>query len=215
MPKQKFTIKRTGEVVEIERNWLWRNIVVRLGDRQIGHFNSLGPLKQGQLLKTPIGDIHIQYKQTMLSGSGFEVWHDNNLLNGSLGDPAQHWRQGYQTAIFLGIFNIAIGAIALSSKDAFLASIGAGPYSLIFGIILLVLGLISWQRRSGTALGLAAFIFAADGALGVFFLMVAKVPPNAIGLGIRVAFVMLMGRGAGAAWNIEPEYEKVKNSEYA
>lgn len=221
MPKHTFTIRQTGEVVEIERNWLWRNIVVRLGDREIGHFNSLGPLKQGQLLKTPIGDIHIEYKQTMFSGSGFEVWHDNQLLSGSLNDPARHWRTGYKTAIGLGLFNIVVGGGAMLAPRSALTSMVAGPYALIFGIVLLILGLWSWQRRSGLALGLAAFIFGGDAVFSIFLLLRAGVLPNinttvlVVPLMVRIAFVVLMGRGASAAWDAEPEYEKVKNSEYA
>lgn len=158
MPKKVFTVKNTGQIVEIQYNWLWRNIVVRLGDRDIGHFKNMRPLKEGQLLKSPIGDIHVQYKQTMLTGSGFEVWHDNNALNGSLSDPVQYWRTGYKTALFLGLFNIVIGGITLLTKNSLLASIGAGPYSLVFGVVLLFLGLWSWRRRSGLELALAAFI---------------------------------------------------------
>ena len=134
VPKKVFTVKNTGQIVEIQYNWLWRNIVVRLGDRDIGHFKNMRPLKEGQLLKSPIGDIHVQYKQTMLTGSGFEVWHDNNALNGSLSDPVQYWRTGYKTALFLGLFNIVIGGITLLTKNSLLASIGAGPYSLVFGV---------------------------------------------------------------------------------
>jgi hypothetical protein len=213
VPKQSFTIKNTGQVVEIERNLFWRNIVVRLEGREIGKFKNLSPLKQGEFLKTPIGDIYIQYKQSLLTSGGFEVSYDNAPLIGSLNDPARHWRHGYQTALFLGVFNIAIGGIAISSKDSLLASIGAGPYSVVFGVVLLLLGLWSWRRHSGTALAFAAFIFAADGALGLFFLLKAGVSPNVFGLMVRAAFVLGMWGGAQAAWNIEPEEpEKAKNS---
>jgi hypothetical protein len=218
VPKKVFTIKNTGQTVEIQYNWLGRNVVVSLGDREIGRFKRIGSLKQGQLFKTPIGDIHIEHKQTMLSGSGYEVWYDNRLLSGSLSDPARHWRTGFKTAIGLGLFNIVIGGIAVLAPRSSVASMFPGPYPLIFGIVLLILGLWSWQRRSGIALGLAAFIFGGDAVLSIILLLRAGAIPNInmtvliVPLMVRAAFVMLMGRGAGAAWDLEPEHEKVKNS---
>jgi hypothetical protein len=214
VPKQTFTIKSTGQVVEVERNLFGRNIVVKLEGREIGRFKSLRALKEGEILKTPIGDIHMEYKQSQLGGSGLDVFYNNDLLSGSHSEPARLWRQGYQVALFLGVFNIVIGLIALSSKSTFLTALGAGPYSLIFGVVLVILGLWSRQLRSAVALGIAAFIFGADGALGLLMLMSAGVPPNVFGLMVRVGFVALMAMGANAAWGMEPEpeYEKVKNS---
>lgn len=221
MPKKVFTIKNTGQTVEIQYNWLGRNVVVRLGDREIGRFKTIGSLKRGHLFKTPIGDIHIEHKQTMLSGSGYEVWYDNQVLSGSFSDPIRHWRTGFKTAIGLGLFNILVGGGAMLAPRSGLTSVVAGPYALIFGIVLLILGLWSWQRRSGLALGLAAFIFGGDAVFSIFLLLRAGVLPNinmtvlVVPLMVRIAFVVLMGRGASAAWDAEPEYEKVKNSEYA
>lgn len=234
MAKKVFTIQNTGQIIVIEHNWRWRNIVVRLGDSEIGRFETLAPLKRRQLFKTKIGNIYIQYKQTLLYGSGFDVQYNNGLLTGSVNDPIQHWKTGVKTAIFLGLFNIVLGGIFPYTysfirpsgmeivsffavvDEAYQIMWTISLYSVFFGSLVIILGLISWWRRSSVELAIAPFIFFADAALSVLILAdeetVLYSNNMIVPLVVRAIIIVLMARGAIVAWKINQPHEKAKNS---
>jgi hypothetical protein len=209
MSRKTLIIKQTRQIVRIERKWPWSNVIITLEGREIGRFNSLKDLKEPQILKTPIGDISVELKPRL----GFEAWHNGEILEGSVSDPTQSWRVGYQIAIGLGVFNMLIGLLAMTSKSAFLTAMGASPYSFVFGVVLLFLGRWSLQRRSSIALWLATFLFGADGMLGFLFLLSAHVSPNIGGVLVRASFVFGMAQGAMAAAKLDAEEEVVPENE--
>lgn len=79
----------------------------------------------------------------------------------------------------------------------FLQALGIGFFSVIFGLVFLLLGFWA-QSGSQLALILAIAIFALDGILG--FVLVAMVggTPNISGLIARIFFIIPMVRGLSA-----------------
>jgi glucose dehydrogenase len=89
--------------------------------------------------------------------------------------------------------NLFLGLIAWLFQVEFLQDIGIGFYSIIFGLVFLVLGFFV-KRRSAVALILAIAIFALDALLG----LLAGGASYATGLVVRVILIIPMVQGVGA-----------------
>lgn len=112
-------------------------------------------------------------------------------------DAQKLFKSAYGVVFFIAGFNILLGFIALALKVEVLLEIGLGIFSIIWGIIFLVLGLFV-RQRSRVALGFALALFILDSLFILFAGMGQKGTPPIGGLFVRIFFTAAMIRGFGA-----------------
>jgi hypothetical protein len=98
---------------------------------------------------------------------------------------------------FIAGLNLLVGLAATILQIELLLNLGFGWYSIVFGLILVVLGFFV-SRRSVIALILAIVIFAVDALLGVSAVIAAGGRPAVGGFVFRAMLIYFMIRAVGS-----------------
>ncbi|MDX1995801.1 MAG: hypothetical protein SF029_25690 [bacterium] len=202
MPSVKYALE-AGTPKNLEISWErgYKNTTVTLDGHTVGAFTDLKDLKGGREFRLPDGSRLTVNLNQSLAGTELRVLRNGQAVAGAANDPVERWKAGYMMALFLGVFNIALGAIAEFGKVDFLLQLGVGVFSLAFGAALLLLGVIAWKAKSTIAQALAVLLFAADGILGVIFLMQmagSGSVPSPAGIIVRIFLLIPMVRAVSA-----------------
>lgn len=126
-----------------------------------------------------------------------QVLRNGQPLPGSASDPEARLKTAYGMVFFIAGLNIVLGLAAGIFQVEFLQSIGISFYSIIFGVVFLVLGYFV-QRRSAVALVIAIAVFALDGILGLVTAISQGYDPGAGGTIARIFLLIPMIQGVGA-----------------
>ncbi|MGC9396952.1 MAG: hypothetical protein ACP5J4_19070 [Anaerolineae bacterium] len=188
-----------GEPKRLELSWrgMYKDFTVKLDDEVVGELSGQKELKAERQFALPDGSsLSVQLVQKF-SGAELQVLHDGKPLLGSSSDPESRLRNAYGMVFFVAGLNIVLGLIATLFQIEFLQSIGIGFFSIIFGLVFLVLGFLV-RKSSMIALILTIGIFALDGILGVVFSVMAGVAPGVSGLLARVFMIIPMIQGIPA-----------------
>lgn len=112
-------------------------------------------------------------------------------------EAEKHLSGAVSAIFFIAGVSIAVGLIALAGVE-FLQRFGAGGYSILSGIVFLVLGFFVRNKRSKVALGIAMGIFALDGIFFIKTLVEQKMASGFGGIAVRGFLLYYMYRGLAA-----------------
>lgn len=198
MPKQTYAFKPGGRKrLEVSWKGMWKDFTVKLDNQVVGEFSDQSELEAGQWLSLPDGSsLRIQLVQKS-SRTELQVLRNGLPLAVSSFDPESRLRSACSMIFFIAGLNLVLGIATMLFRIEFLQALGIGFFSVIFGLVFLLLGFWA-QSGSQLALILAIAIFALDGILG--FVLVAMVggTPNISGLIARIFFIIPMVRGLSA-----------------
>ncbi len=198
MAKQSFALEPGGQKrLEVAWKWQYKNTTVSLDGRALGTIPDQRALRAGQHFQLVDGSIIKVQLVAKWYGSELQVHRDGQPLPGSASDPGTRLKNAYWMVYFVAGLNIALGLISLLLNVTFLQELGLGFFSIIYGVVFLVLGFFV-QRKSTIALILAIIIFALDGILGCVLSAVAGSTPSVGGLLVRIILLVPMIQGVGA-----------------
>jgi hypothetical protein len=141
---------------------------------------------------------HVRVQLVAKLGSAeLRVTRDGRPLPGSASDPTQRIKLAYGILFFIAGLNIILGLIGLITQSDFLAELGMGLGSVIFGLFFLGAAFFV-MRHSKIALILAIVVFALDGLLGVVLTIAAGAAPAVGGLVARIFLFIPLVNGVKA-----------------
>ena len=198
MPKQTYAVEPGGpKQLEISWKGMWKDFTVKFNDQVLGTLSGQKELKAGRQFALPDGStLSVQLVQKF-SSAELQVLRNGQPLPGSSSDPESRLKNAYGIVFFVAGLNIVLGLIATLFRVEFLQAIGIGFFSIIFGLVFLVLGFFV-KKRSLIALILAIVVFALDGILGLVLSVMAGVEPGIGGLFARVILIIPMIQGVPA-----------------
>jgi hypothetical protein len=187
MAKQSYAIEPDG-AKRITVSWkaFWKDFTVEFDDVVIGVLSGQKELKEGRSFQLSDGSV-LDVKLTHNFTTQLQLLRNGKPLPGSGTDPSSRLRQSYGTVYFIGGFNIFLGLISLLIQSEFLYEMGIGYFSLILGLIYLVLAFFV-QRQSIFALILSLLIYGIDTILILFAGL-------STGVIIRIVFLILIWQG--------------------
>lgn len=198
MPKQQFALEKGGpKRLEISWGAFWKNTTVTLDGNVIGTIPERESLRAGQEFTLPDGStLRVQLVQKV-SSAGLHVLRNGQPLPGSASDPEARLKGSAIAVFVVGGLNALLGLLGLFTESEFLQMMGVGLFTLIFGIVFLVLGFFV-LRRSLVALIAAIIIFALDAILGLYYIIDAGASPGFAWIIFRVLLLIAMGLGIPA-----------------
>ena len=226
MSKQSYALERGGgDALEISWRSYFHNMEIRLNGNLIGTIPDRKKLNEGQIFQLPDGSaLKVQLVKTWLSSVQLRVLRNDKPLSSG---PTSKLVDSVFLIYFIAFLNIVLGSIALFLQVEFLQALGFGIFSMIMGVIFLVLGFFT-QHRSLIALIIALIIWGLDSMLALLnsaqpllngFISVAALIRNSainthdlLGIAnilmamvlliailiIRPAFLIVLGKGVGA-----------------
>ena len=198
MPTQRFPLERGGPA-RLDVSWkaLWKDLTVRLDGETVGTVPTRKELSAGREFTLPEGSrLRVQLVQSGF-GTELRIFHNDQPLPGSASDPETRLRGAYAVTLFIGGLNILLGAAAVALRSSFLRQMGIGAFSILFGLLFLVLGYFV-KRASLVALLMAIAVFAIDGVLGFFGASAQGYAPTSAGLIARLFLLLPLVQGLGA-----------------
>ena len=202
MPKQSFAFEKDGpKGLEVAWKGRWKNVTVRLDGETMGPVLGQRELMAGQELQLPDGStlsLQLVKKLTVLE---LQLLRDGQPLPDSATDPELVLRGAYVVLFFIAGLNIVLGSIAYLFQAETLLRMGMGFYSIIFGVVFLVMGRFV-RRQSLIALVIAIVIFALDSILSLVLASSQGSTTNVVGMVTRAFLLLPMIQGIGAIQEI-------------
>jgi hypothetical protein len=198
MPSHSYSLTPGGpQRLVVSWRGVWKDVTIELDGSVVGTIPDQKALSAGQQFALPDGSsLSIQLVQK-LTVPELVILHDGQPLPGSASDPQTRLRTAYGMVFLVAGLNIVLGILACVLQVEFLRSIGISVYSLVFGVVFLLLGFLV-KRRSLAALVIAVLLFALDGILGAVFSILQGDAPSTAGLLARVALLVPMIQGISA-----------------
>ena len=189
--------------LEISWKGMYKNFTVKLDEEVVGELSGQKELKAGRQFALPDGSsLSVQLVQKF-SNVELQVLRNGQPLPGSASDPESRFKGAYGIVFFVAGLNLFLGLLAWLFQVEFLLDIGIGFYSIIFGLVFLVLGFFV-KRRSAVALILAIVIFVLDALLG----LLAGGASYVSGLVVRAILIIPMVQGVGAIRALKQQAER-------
>ena len=203
MPKQAFALERDGpKRLGVSWKGNWKNVAIQLDDETIGTVPGREELSAGQEFQLHDGStLTVQLVKKLVSVE-LRLLRDGEPLPGSATDPETLLRGAYVILFFIAGLNILLGLISTLFQAEILQSMGMGFYSIIFGVVFLVLARFV-RRRSTVALVMAIIIFALDSLLSFVLAGSEGYTPNVVGVVARAFLFLPMIQGVGAIREIK------------
>lgn len=198
MAKQAYALEKGG-LRRLEVSWkgFWKDVTVRLDGNVIGTVGGQRELLAGREFTLADGArLKVQLVRR-LTGAELEVTRGGEPLPGSASDPETRVLTAAWVLYIVGGLNILLGVLGLLLRSALLEALGAGWFSLAFGVLFLGLGFLA-KRRSIAALVMGIVFLAADGILGVMAALSADTNPGVGGLLVRALLLIPLVQGIGA-----------------
>lgn len=213
MAKMLFALEPGGEKrLQVSWKGMYKETSVFLDDQLVGTIQGQKALAAGQDFTLIDGSVvHVQLV-TKVFNTELQVLRNGQPLPGSATDPQARLKAAYIITYFIAGLNLVLGLVATLFQVEFLQQLGIGFYSLIFGLIFLVLAIFI-QRKSMVSLILAIIIFIVDGVLGFVFSAIAGVTPSTTGILGRVILLIPMFQGIGAIKALKKQGESQQASQ--
>jgi hypothetical protein len=213
MAKMLFALEPGGEKrLQVSWKGMYKETSVFLDDQLVGTIQGQKALAAGQDFTLIDGSVvHVQLV-TKVFNTELQVLRNGQPLPGSATDPQARLKAAYIITYFIAGLNLVLGLVATLFQVEFLQQLGIGFYSLIFGLIFLVLAIFI-QRKSMVSLILAIIIFIVDGVLGFVFSVIAGVTPSTTGILGRVILLIPMFQGIGAIKALKKQAESQQASQ--
>jgi len=195
MTKLTFALEPNGpKQLEVSSSVFWKTTQIQLNGNLLGTIPSRQELAAGQSFQLPDGStLTIQLVQEEL-----RVLRNEHPLPGSSSDPATRLAEARTVLYLIASLSIVSGWIAWMFQVEFLRTLGAGPVTILGG---LVFGLLAYftQRRSFIALVLAIGLFGVDTILVVFLSMSGGLNVALLfQLALRLIFFRALANGLAA-----------------
>ncbi len=213
MAKMLFALEQGGEKrLQVSWKGMYKETSVFLDDQLVGTIQGQKALAAGQDFTLIDGSVvHVQLV-TKVFNTELQVLRNGQPLPGSATDPQARLKAAYIITYFIAGLNPVLGLVATLFQVEFLQQLGIGFYSLIFGLIFLVLAIFI-QRKSMVSLILAIIIFIVDGVLGFVFSAIAGVTPSTTGILGRVILLIPMFQGISAIKALKKQAESQQASQ--
>ncbi|MBN2002272.1 MAG: hypothetical protein JXA21_02850 [Anaerolineae bacterium] len=198
MPKRLYALEPGGKKrLEISWKAMQQQFTVSLDGNQIGVIPDQKALIRGQEMTLPDrSTLKIQLVSRLMD-SELQILRDGRPLPGSGSDPETKWKAAYGIVYLVAGLNLVLGILVTFFNIEFLQGIGISIGSVIFGVILAVLGFFT-QRKSTVALILAVVIFTIDGIGGFIISASQGSSASASGLVARIFLILPMIQGIKA-----------------
>lgn len=185
-----------GRQLEIEWAGMWNNVSVRCAGVEIGQFADQSALKAGATYTLDDGStLDVKLKSGMAE-SGLVVLLNGEPFPGCGSDPLEKLKAAYGMIYVIAALNIILGIVVVVGGFTFLANLGIGAGSIVFGVIFVILGFLV-SKRSVIALTLAVGLFGLDGIL-IVMQMAQSEGGGTGGIIARVFFLIPMMGGFSA-----------------
>lgn len=198
MPKQSFSLEPGGpNRLEIQWKGLYKDTTITLDGVQLGMVLNQQLLRAGQEYQLVDGSLLKFHLVSNLAGTELRVTRNGIPLPGSASNPETKVNTAAGIIFFVAGLNLLLGIIGLLTRSEFLATLGIGWYSILFGAFFLVMGFLV-KRRSMVALILSIVVFSLDALLGIIGSVAMGGAPAIGGLVFRVFLIIPMVQGVGA-----------------
>ncbi|MEA5077689.1 MAG: hypothetical protein VB013_03890 [Anaerolineaceae bacterium] len=207
MAKILFALEPGGEKrLQVSWKGLYKETSVYLDDQLVGTIQGQKALASGQDFTLIDGSLlHVQLVSKVFN-TELQVLRNGQPLPGSASDPQARLKAAYIITYFIAGLNLVLGIVASLFQVELLQELGIGIYSLVFGLIFLVLAIFI-QRKSMAALIIAIVIFIADGVLGFVFAAIGGASPSTAGVLGRIILLIPMFQGIGAIKALKKQTE--------
>ncbi len=198
MAKLMFALEPGGEKrLQVSWKGLYKETSVYFDDQLVGTIQGQKALTTGQDFTLIDGStLHVQLVSKVFN-TELQVLRNGQPLPGSASDPQARLKGAYTITYFIAGLNLVLGIVATLFQVELLLELGIGIYSILFGLIFLVLAIFV-QRKSMAALIIAIILFIGDGVLGFVFAILAGAMPSTAGLFGRIILLIPMFMGIGA-----------------
>ena len=198
MAKQSYSLEPGGpKRLEIQWKGFFKNTTIALDGVTLGIIPDHMTLRTPQEFNlTDGGLLKVQLVQN-LAGTEMQVTRNGIPLPGSASNPETKVGTAAGIIFFVAGLNLLLGIIGLLTRSEFLATLGIGWYSIIFGAFFLVMGFLV-KKRSMVALILSIVVFSLDALVGVIGSVAMGGSPAIGGLVFRVFLIIPMVQGVGA-----------------
>jgi hypothetical protein len=212
MAKIMYALEPGGEKrLQVSWKGLYKETSVYLDDQLVGTIQGQKALAAGQDFTLIDGSLlHVQLVSKVFN-TELQVLRNGQPLPGSASDPQARLKAAYAITYFIAGLNLVLGIIATLFQVEILLELGIGFYSILFGLVFLVLAIFV-QRRSLAALIIAIVIFIIDGVLGFVFSIMAGATPSTTGLLGRVILLIPMFMGIGAIKALKKQRESLQGA---
>lgn len=213
MAKILFALEPGGENrLQVSWKGMYKETSVFLDGQLVGTIQGQKALVSGQDFTLIDGSLlHVQLVSKVFN-TELQVLRNGQPLPGSASDPKTRLKTAYIITYFIAGWNLILGLIATLFQVEFLQELGIGFYSLVFGLIFLVLAIFI-QRKSLAALIIAIVIFIADGVLGFVFAAMGGAAPSTAGVLGRIFLLIPMFQGIGAIKALKKQAESQQASQ--
>jgi hypothetical protein len=191
MPKHTFALEK-GLLRRIRVTWkgTWKDVTVRFDDKILGVIPNQKALETGKEFPLPDGtSIKVQLAR-QYGSTELQVLRNGQLLPGSVPDPSSRVKTAYNLFYLIAVINIPLGILSVLGIE-FIKKLGFGPFSLIFGLVFLLLAIFT-QRLANTALVLGIAFYALDGLVALFLGLIAGNLIILYGMVFRVIVMIAM-----------------------
>ncbi|QQR41604.1 hypothetical protein JKA73_20820 [Myxococcus xanthus] len=148
--------------LELSWGWGWKQFTVTLDGKVVGTLDGgAAELKRGVFFTLPDGS---SLNVLLLSGvfrTGLAVSRDGKALPGSDTDPSQQVTRAANMLYFLAGVNTLLGVIGLLVESEALEAAGMGLGSILFGVVVAVLGFFTYRGTRAAPI-LAGILYIAD-----------------------------------------------------
>lgn len=197
MPKQIFALEPGGpKRLQVSWKSFFKDTTITLDGVLVGTIPDQPALREGQEFRLMDGSIIKVQLVSNLSGTEMRVLRNGIPLPGSASNPETKVKTATGIIFFVAGLNLLLGLIALITQSEFLALMGIGWYSIVFGGFFLAMGFLV-RKLSKVALILSIAVFALDGLLGLIGSVMMGGSPFA-GVILRVLLIIPMVQAVSA-----------------
>ncbi|MBA3073292.1 MAG: hypothetical protein FP831_06835 [Anaerolineae bacterium] len=198
MPKLTLALEPGGHKrLEIQWKGLYKDTTITLDGVQLGTVLDQRLLRAGHELPLTDGSLLRLHLVSNLAGTELRVTRNGVPLPGSASNPETKVNTAAGLIFFVAGLNLVLGIIGLLTRSEFLATLGIGWYSVLFGAFFLVMGFLV-KKRSMVALILSIVVFSLDALLGVVGSVAMGGSAAIGGFVFRLFLIILMAQGVGA-----------------
>lgn len=198
MPGQKYALEYgSPERLEITWKGMFTDFTIRLDGIEVGTIPDQKALKEGQEFSLPDGSTLVVQLVQRLTGTELQLLRNGDPLPGSVSDPKERLKWAVIAIFIMAGLDMILGLIAVVSPSEFLSALGFGLFSIVFGVIFLVLGFLV-RGLSPTALILAIALLGIDAVIGLLLGGQGREAPDITSLFARILLLIPMLQGLPA-----------------
>jgi hypothetical protein len=218
LKSQKFYLDEQ-KTLEISISWhgMWKDITVTENGEFLGKFANFTALKAGSSFHLSDDSILNVHYSTTYGDQGLRLMHNGRPLKGTSGDPEEKLKGIFVIACIIGGLNFILGFLVHFEISEMLVAMGANGILCIIGILIGVLGYVTWKKKSTAALIGIILIIGIDAVLSLALMLDAGGQPSFTGIGMKVLFIIQFSRGFSAIteynnWKLEEDRKRAASA---